>query len=160
LRCHFEPQELSRMAILAVNVSFRHLLPRPSRHLGHPNGVAAGSHLRHTQQASTNHVQIRQPGRHEQSMRVPLQSSIARLRKVEKALDDQERVFDIGANARICIVPCSRRLTDCSLATRNRALQPVCGCWVRDVEPLAAIVPCQLVGTNTTLNHRNAKHED
>ena len=93
-------------------MGFRCPLPRPSRRLGHPHGVAFGSHLRETQQASPNHVQIWQRECHQKSIRALFESFVARLRKVKKTFDDQEPNFNISANTRLFIVPCSLLLED------------------------------------------------
>src|SRR6266545_8295323 len=54
-----------------------------------------------SQQVTSRQVQIGQRGRHEQAVRILGQATITHLSKAEDALDDPDRVLDLGADARL-----------------------------------------------------------
>ena len=74
---------------------------RSLRHFRRSFGTPGRSFLGHSQQPPSHQIQVRQRARHEQSMRVLFQSSIPRRREAEDALDDQERMFDLGPDTRL-----------------------------------------------------------
>src|SRR6266536_4073244 len=54
-----------------------------------------------SQQVTSRQVQIGQRGGHEQAVRILGQATITHLSKAEDALDDPDRVLDLGADARL-----------------------------------------------------------
>src|SRR6266536_1547061 len=54
-----------------------------------------------SQQVTSRQVQIGQRGGHEQAVRILGQATITHLNKAEDALDDADRMLDLGADARL-----------------------------------------------------------